>query len=134
MNKKKLLLILPIMFIIIIGSFFVFNRKKEIVISDVLKQEEYNYLPDEAKEYVKDVYEETKEVVRTVKNKKKNKSYLNPDYVKYLKLSASEKNNVDLIPDAYVLDYEISKSYSNSVLPTSYDLRNVEEKKLCFTN
>ena len=52
----------------------------------------YSYLPEEAKEYIKEKYEETGEVILTEKNKEKNKLYLNPQYVKYLTYSEEEKD------------------------------------------
>ena len=55
------------------------NSTKNIEI--VLNNEYYSYLSKEAKEYVKEVYEETGKVILTEKNKKVNKHYLKPDYI-----------------------------------------------------
>ena len=81
-------------------------------------------MPAEAKEYIEKVYEETGEVVKTEKNKEDNEPYLNPKYIEYLELSDEEKEKVELIPDIYVLDYEVNKSYSTQTLPSLYDLRS----------
>ena len=79
-------------------------------IDKVLESEEYSYLPDEAKEYVKDAFEATGKVIPTEKNKKDNQAYLNPSYINYLQLSSAERNNVSDIPDPYTIDYNYRKA------------------------
>lgn len=82
-------------------------------------------MPIEAKNYLKTYYEKTGEILLTEKNKRDNTPYLNPQYVEYLTLSEEEKSKLDLIPNAYSIDYVASPSSQEEVLPESYDLRNV---------
>ncbi len=127
-SKKivKRLSFLVIVFVLVI--FCLINAYVKNNINYVLESKSYSYLPLEAKNYIKDVYNKTGEIVLTEKNKKENEPYLNPKYIEYLKLSDEEKGNVELIPDVYVLDYEVSNSYSTPTLPSSYDLRDIEGK------
>lgn len=118
-----------IFFTIVVTAFFVgffcLNNSDNTEINVILKSKSYAYLPDEAKDYVKDIYKKTGEVILTEKNKEENKPYLNPEYINYLELSGKEKENVVLVPDTYILDYSVSETYSNSDFPSSYDLRNL---------
>ena len=125
--KKSILLIIPIVVLLVIIKF---NYKKEDsnIIGNILQSEYYSYLPQKAKEYIEKVYDETGETVLTEKNKEDNKPYLNPDYIEYLELSEKEKEKIDLIPDAYILDYSFNQTYGNSELPSKYDLRNIDGK------
>ena len=132
MVKKFKILLLIFIAIIIVGG-CVFSKKmnkmrKSIYINSILSQKSYSYLSNDAKDYIKKIYEDTGEVILTEKNKEDNKPYLNPDYIQYLELSDEEKEKVELIPDNYVLDYEVNKSYSTPSLPSSYDLKNVDGK------
>ncbi len=108
-NLKKLLLIIPIIVLIGIGTIIVFKPKSEI--EKVLKTEEYSYLPKAAKNYIERAYKETGEIILTEKNKEENKPYLNPEYIEYLELSEQEKNNVSLIPDSYTIDFSSNETY-----------------------
>ena len=121
--KKTIFLIIPILLLLSLITINIFNSK-EYKINKVLKNEYYSYLPKEAKELVKEVYNNTGEVVLTEKNKEENVPYLNPSYVNYLSLSKEEKKEVDLIPEQYSIDYDYTKVESTSDLPSSYDLRN----------
>lgn len=124
--KKKIMKFLSLVLVVImvaVGSVF-YKNKSTIYINHVLKQEAYSYLPDEAKEYVKKVYEDTGEVVLTEKSKKENMPYLNPKYIEYLELDEEERKEFDLVPDTFILDYSTSQTYTNFDFPSSYDLRN----------
>ena len=73
-------------------------------------------------------------------------SYINPEYLSYLKLSDEEKENVDMIPEEFAYDglaiLKIKNMFSNLAynnsnvvamsndnnIPSSYDLRNVDGK------
>ena len=128
MKKKKYILIgLLLITLIITGGLFLNSNKNESI-STILNRKEYSYLPEEAKEYIGMVYEETGEIIKTEKNKKTNEPYLNPKYVDYLTLSDEEKEEVEVIPDMYVRDYTVSNTQANTALPASYDLRNVNDK------
>ena len=93
-----------------------------------LKTQEYSYLPVEAKNYIKKVYEESSEIILTEKNKKSNLPYLNPEYISYLQMSDSQKEKLQVIPTATVLDYSDKLEGISSELPSQYDLRNVNGK------
>ena len=127
--KKSIVPVLTLLVVIItIPILFIVNLKEESTIDTVLSNEYYSYLPVEAKDYIKDVYEETGTIIYTEKNKKRNVPYLNPTYVEYLTLEESEKQNVGLIPNPYVLEYIPNEASLEIELPSSYDLRNVNGK------
>lgn len=73
--KKKWFLIVIIIAIFGVGIFF--YNKKNIYINIVLSQSSYNYLPKEAKNYIKEVYNKTGNVLKTEKNKEKENNSLN---------------------------------------------------------
>ena len=126
-KKFKILLVFLIVVTIVGGCVFSKNMskmRKAIYINSILSQKSYSYLPNDAKDYIKKIYEDTGEVILTEKNKEDNKPYLNPDYIEYLELSEKEKEKVDLVPEAYILDYSINQTYGNSELPSTFDLRN----------
>ena len=122
-KKKIFLLVALVMTTVFVGGLLFKNNSKQSI-STILSKRSYAYLPKEAKEYIEKVYEETGEVILTEKNKEDNKPYLNPDYIEYLELSEKEKENIDLIPDAYILDYSVNQTYGGSELPSTFDLRN----------
>lgn len=129
-SKKKIVGIVGL-FLIIVSimtiSFVGFGKKEDINIEEVLSSEEYSYLPKEALNFVRDNYEETGVVVLTEKNKEPGKPYLNPSYVEYLELSSEKKEEVEIVPFSYAIDYK--DEYENSgIFPSKYDLRNVDEK------
>ena len=123
---KKIVLVFSV--VLVIGTFILFKYFSYNKIERVLKTESYSYLSPAVKEYIEDIYNETGEIILTEKNKKDNTPYLNPKYIEYLNLSDEEKNNIELLPDVYITDYEVNKSFSESTLPSSYDLRNVDGK------
>ena len=123
--KKSKLFVLSVAFFLFLGisSYFIYSWKHPSI-TKVLESDAYSYLTNEAKEYVKHVYEETGEVVLTEKNKKDNVPYLNPAYVEYLSATPEEKELMEIIPVAYAVDYEVIDKVKDT-LPTSFDLRNV---------
>lgn len=133
MLKKKNVFILALLLISMFFCGVYIKNLQNSKIEDVLKNKEYSYLPAKAKEYLKNVYEDTDEIVLTEKNKVNGEPYLNPGFVEYLELDDDEKNAVEIIPDSLVIDYEENLSYKNTNLPSSYDLRNVEGKNFVST-
>ena len=128
-NRKQAIIALPIMALVLFSVVLInfkstHNASK---IDKVLNTKYYSYLPDEAKEYIKEAYERTGNILLTEKNKQENVPYLNPDYVTYLTLSKKEKEKVELIPETTKLDY-IFQNEEASNLPAKYDLRNVNGK------
>ncbi len=90
-----------------------------------MRNEYYSYLPKEAKEYIQDIYEETGEIIKTEKNQEENTPYLNPDFINYLTMSTEEKEKIDIIPEAFSINYDYTKVDSPAINEESYDLRNV---------
>ena len=119
----KRIVLIAFLFIGVFISILVFNNNEKI--DKVLKSSSYDYLPVEAKTYIKNIYKETGIIIKTEKNKEENLPYLNPKFIKYLSLSKEEKNEIDLIPEVYSIEYNYNKLKSNNNLPSSFDLRNV---------
>ena len=107
LKKRKLFVLCCLTFLILTVVSFGLYKLNEGKIDIILDSKSYSYLPLEAKNYIKEVYEETGEVILTEKNKEDNKPYLNPDYVLYLKNGKVSKYGH--IPQEYVVDH----SYAN---------------------
>lgn len=127
MKKKRIVLIMGVIGFIVGGSFLFANRDK-VYINYVLAKSDYAYLPKEAQEYIRDVYNTTGEVMLTEKNKKEKMPYLNPIYVDYLTYNEEKKEEIDVIPDTTVIDYVGDTTKEDKVILSSYDLRNVDGK------
>ena len=112
----------------IVGGSFLFANRDKVYINYVLAKSDYAYLPKEAQEYIRDVYNTTGEVMLTEKNKKEKMPYLNPIYVDYLTYNEEKKEEIDVIPDTTVIDYVGDTTKEDKVIPSSYDLRNVDGK------
>lgn len=128
MNKKKKILLvgLGLVFTLVLSLNFVgFFSNEKINIQNVLSNEYYSYLPDEAKNYIQEVYEETGVVFLTEKNKKVGSPYLNPDYVKYLAEGVASKSGYIPASTATDIDFASLGAVSDE-LPSKYDLRNVD--------
>ena len=95
-HKKRIFIIFIFVLTLSLSGIFIYNHFN-VDIDKVLETEEYSYLPDEAKEYVKDAFEATGEVIPTEKNKKENQVYLNPSYIKYLQLISTHRKNISNI-------------------------------------
>ena len=106
-------------------SLFVFNNKNaDVDIEEVLKTSAYSYLSSNAKDYIKNYYNQTGEVLLTEKNKVEGKAYLNPDYIEYL--DELGVGNTGYIPNELTSDYNNELGSSNiNDLPRKYDSRNV---------
>ena len=112
----------------IVGGSFLFANRDKVYINYVLAKSDYAYLPKEAQEYIRDVYNTTGEVMLTEKNKKEKMPYLNPIYVDYLTYNEEKKEEIDVIPDTTVIDYVGNTTKEDKVILSSYDLRNVDGK------
>lgn len=132
MRNKRVVLFVSIMFVLLTALVFLLSRTtvKETDINVVLESSSYAYLPKSAKNYIKEVYEETGEVVLTEKNKKEGQPYLNPLYVSYLELDEEKQKEQGQIPVAVIIDFIEEKQdiYGADEIPDSYDLRNVNGK------
>lgn len=135
-GKKYVFFVVTFFIVSIAGTiFFACNHKKKesvpvINIQEVLQSKDYASLPEPAKEFIKEAYEETGEVLLTENNKESNKVYLNPRYVEYLALSPEEQSEVAVIPNPYIVDYDIVEpEIDGATIPSSYDLRNVNGGK-----
>ena len=123
-NIRKLILVLVLVLFVSLCTFVTINTFKKSKIDKVLETSSYSYLPKEAKNFIKEVYEETGEVVLTEKNKKSNAPYLNTQYISYLELSEEEKKNVGYIPDVYTVDYIENDNYEADTLEAQFDLKD----------
>lgn len=119
-NIKRLILIVVLVLFVSLFTTYKISSKSEI--DKILETTSYSYLPKEAKYFIKEVYEETGQVVLTEKNKKDNQPYLNSQYISYLKLSDEEKENVGYIPNVYTFDYMIDNSYKPNNLSSQFIL------------
>ena len=126
-TKKKLILIGVLVLFVFIGIKFI-NYITRPEIDKILETVNYSYLPKEAKNFVKEVYEETGEVILTEKNKEESVPYLNPSYVYYLTLSDSDKVKVSYVPEVYVTDYVMEEEYADNTYPSNYNLGNLNGK------
>ena len=123
-NKISLLVLILTIVSIVSITFFAYKNRDEIYINSVLSQKAYSYLPYEAKDYVKGVYEKTGEVILTEKNKEENKLYLNPLFVEYLTYSMKEKDEMGEIPVSMIVDYSVRDEAKDINVPSKYDLRD----------
>ena len=123
--SKKIIGIIVIFCVVLSFILILDNSKyvKEYKIKKVLESEYYSYLPEEAKEYVKEIYDETGEIILTEKNKVTNELYLNPRYVDYLTSSDEEKKNFGEIPISTIIDYVSRKEAETISVPSKYDMR-----------
>lgn len=122
-GKKVVFISILIICFISFGLIFIKNKKNDINI--LLNNKSYSYLPKEALNYIKKIYENTGELVFTEKNKQTGLPYLNPNFITYLTMSKDEQSKVDIIPDTYVTDYSINNNDTEGELPSKYDLRNL---------
>ena len=115
-------------FIVFLAAFVGYLNLNNSKIDTVLKSRDYSYLPKEAKNYIKNIYNNSGVIIRTEKNKEDNKPYLSPDFVSYISMSKEEKKDIEVIPDVYAIDN--IKIKEGATMPSSYDLRNVDGKNL----
>lgn len=143
-NKIKRNIIVVLILLIIPISVFYLNYKnnnldKKEYIQKVLKGDAYSYLPEEAKDYIEKVYEETGNVLFTEKNKIENVPYLNPKYVEYLSYINNSNKEIeinkdvikyDVIPEETIVDYiyTTNATLDSEEIPSSFNLNNVNGK------
>lgn len=130
-GKKKIVIkTITIFSMIFVFTSLIINRyfNEDFKINKILTSEYYSYLPNEAKEYIKEVYENTGELILTEKNKNKKEPYLNPKYALYLSLSEEEKTDSNLIPSVYVIDFSPSDTYKKSQYPETYNISNINNE------
>ena len=132
-RKKYVFLSVIVFVLLLVGTIFFASNQKEVkkqtYIYEVLKTKAYNELPDKVKVFIMDAYEETGEVILTEENKKANEPYLNPDFAEYLLMSDDQKKLLDVIPEPYLIDYEVVEPNKDGAsLPASFDLRNYNGK------
>ena len=123
---KRVKYILPII-ILLIAVFIGYKELSQSKIDKILKTKEYSYLPKEAKNYIRNIYEKNGVIIHTEKNKEENQPYLSPKYIQYISMSDKEKEKVEVIPDVYAVDFVDSKTVGSS-FPSSFDLRDVNGK------
>ena len=127
MKRRVLFFCFSIVIVSIIGIVVYKNKdNNKDDISKILSSEEYSYLPKEAQNYIRQVYEESGTIVKTEKNKESNEPYLNPVFVNYLTLTPEEKEHVEVIPEPYVVGYIPTDVSGDTEIPETYDLRNVD--------
>lgn len=100
--------------------------KREQKLNDInylLETKSYSYLSSNVKEYIKNYYEETGDILLTEKNKKTNEPYLNNDFINYL--DSDIKEDYEVIPSSTVVDFVAPAEASLENYPSSYDLRDV---------
>ena len=129
--KRKNILISSILLILLIGLFVFLNKDSKI--DTILKSEAYAYLPNSVKEYIKEYYDKTGEVILTEKNKEYDVPYLNPEYIEYLN-NGKKASEYGYIPLEFVTDHLysnnniLSKQGINdepvAVYPSYYNLRD----------
>ncbi|MCQ2049679.1 MAG: dockerin type I domain-containing protein [Candidatus Saccharibacteria bacterium] len=136
MNKKIKTTSLICLAILMLSSINILHGEKAQAESgaefpeEILEDEAYKDLPEDAKKLIKENYKKTQSLILTEKNKKAGKPYLNPKYAEYLGKSSEEREDITTIPETYVVDFQINTTYGASgELPSSYDLRNVNGKK-----
>lgn len=108
-NIKKLILVVVLVLFVSLGIFGI-KYLKDTKIDRVLKTESYSYLPVEAQNYIKEIYEETGEIILTEKNKIEEVPYLNPAYVEFLE--TGHASEYGYIPEEFRIDH----SYKNNPL------------------
>lgn len=129
LKKNKIIVGFIVFSLVLVLLYGIVLYKEKNDIDNILKTKHYSYLPKEAQNYIKEVYEKTGELILTESNKVVNEPYLNPRYVSYLQLSNEQKQNVSLIPNLYSVDYVFAGSdSSNQEFPSSYNLENVDGK------
>ena len=130
--KKRSKIALAALLLLVIGV-ILFKKESDskdktalvnINIEEVLKTDAYSYLPEKAKDYIREVYNDEGIILHTEKNKEKNIEYLNPAYIEYL----TRNEEVAVIPSSTIVDFVpgIVKNAEN--LPSKFDLRDVDGK------
>ena len=136
--KKKLLIIFSLCIFVLTFTILGIGRTyaKEINIDEILKGKEYSSLSSVVKEFIKDYYEENGIVLLTKDLAKTGEGYLNPGYIEYL--DSENKSDYYVIPSVIAYRPIIKTSYTKTRggenLPTSFDLRDVNDKNFVTPN
>lgn len=129
MKYKKIIVVILLITICFGITVLNIKRNEKVDIDEILNSEYYSYLPDEAKDYVKQEYQNTGEILLTEKNKEDGKPYLNPDYVKFLSLSQAAQEKEEIVPTPTIIDYVLENEVDDSsTITSSFDLRDAEGK------
>ena len=121
--KKRVIVGFILLLFSIFSTLIVYTKtNKEYIIKKTLENKYYSYLPQEAKEYIEEVYEETGQIIKTEKNREENVPYLSPKYVEYLSLTKEEQKEVSEIPKQYDIYFKISETPDE--LPTTFNLND----------
>ena len=133
--KKRSLLIVSLLIIIFATIFLFINSnnnivKKELTIDEVLETESYSKLSSNVKQFIKDYYEETGEILKTEDNAKQGEAFLNPNYIDYL--DDGDKEGYFVIPS--ITSYIPKISAGNENYPSKFDLRYVNGKNYVTPN
>ena len=121
--KKNLIPFLICLIFIGFGFGIIKREQKLNDINYLLETKSYSYLSSNVKEYIKNYYEETGDILLTEKNKKTNEPYLNNDFINYL--DSDIKEDYEVIPSSTVVDFVAPAEASLENYPSSYDLRDV---------
>ena len=131
--KKRVIIVLSILVLLVTTSMLLFtkgthsNKETALVnvnIEEVLRTEAYSYLPEKAKDYIREVYKNEGIILRTEKNKERNVEYLNPAYIEYL----TKNEDTAVIPSSTIVDFVPTTTKNAENLPSKFDLRDVDGK------
>ncbi|MGN0966443.1 MAG: InlB B-repeat-containing protein [Candidatus Coprovivens sp.] len=120
--KNIMLASLLVLFVFTCVICFV-SYANESEIEKVLKSEDYDYLSNNAKDFIRENYELSGNILLTEKNKEENRPYLNPLYVNYLNMEEEEKEDLSYIPAVTVVDFVPTNDVQDVELQ-QYDLRD----------
>ena len=120
---KNIMLVSGLVLFVLVCAVGTISYSNVEPIEKILKSEDYNYLSDNAKDFIRENYELTGDVILTEKNREVNQPYLNPYYIDYLDLTDSEKKSVSYIPPTTVVDFVPVDGVQGAELD-NYDLRD----------
>ena len=103
-SSRRISCIFVIAVLFFVAAFFnVANTSALSEIELILSGEAYNYLPDSAKDFIRENYKVSGFVIPTEKNRQSGNLYLNPEYVDYLEMSEENRQKLEVIPMAYLI-------------------------------
>lgn len=105
MRKSNKILITLLLTSITISIFALLSYKNNnTYIEKILKTEDYSYLPEEAKDLIREQYSTNGVLLKTEHNASQDEPYLNPAYIFYLNKSPEEKYETGYIPNVYTIN------------------------------